>query len=184
MRFRPAAIVTLLLVLPFAVGRSAIVKCQDAAGHWHYGDVSGSTCRGRPHYVLNTEGLEIAAPPAVRATSKPNRHASDQLLLATYGSLDDLRQAQTRALAGLAGERSGIRETLAILERTLARMQSLAMLSHAPPAELERNIADTNDQIRVQKQALSALDSQIAHTRAHYAAMIERYQALQAPLSH
>ena len=178
MRLCPTALIALLVVLPLGVGRSAIVKCRDAAGHWHYGDASGSTCEGRPHYLLNTQGLEIAAPAATTTkTVHPNQQV-DQRLLATYGSLSDLQQAQARALTGLKAQSAGIGETLSILQRTLARMESLAALSRHPPPDLQQNIADTTRQIHDQQQALDAVNSQITTARAHYAHLIKRYQAL------
>lgn len=140
-----AALLTVMVMT--APNASAIIKCRDARGHWHYGDRKARACGNRPAYRLNGGGGDAATIPASPARRKPQRG----------GGNAQAQPAPGHPVAALRKQRAEDRATLKILEHTLAHLESEAALAPHAPASLAREIRETEAQIETQRQALRGL---------------------------
>jgi len=189
MRKTILTIIAITAVFPFGISRSAIVKCRDASGQWHYGDAAGRACSDRHSvYLLNRNGIvvqEIGSGEdqrkAAEQTKAAQAHADrDRRLLATYSGPDDIKRTRSRRLRELERDHESIKQTLLILEQTLARMQTIAALSPPPPTALEKDIQETKTQIAAQRAALDAVEAKKTETKTTYDQALKRYRELKS----
>jgi hypothetical protein len=121
-----------------------IKKCQDAKGHWHYGDTADELCRQSKVVEINKQGIttkEIAAPltqeelrqrelnkTSLDAEKKKTEEQArqDQLLLSTYGHEDDITFVRDRKIADIEGQVKSSQQTLTSLHNALKRVQAQA----------------------------------------------------------
>lgn len=183
---------------PAASGK--IKKCQDASGHWHYGDSADDLCRHSKVVEINEQGLttkEIAAPLTAqqlkeldnnKATLEAEKKVAeeqarqDKLLLSTYGHEDDISYVRDRKIADTEAQIQSSQKTLAALHSTEKRIKAQAAdEQHGGKAASEattKQLADTEAQISKYEQFVAAKQKEIEAIRAQAAKDMERYRYL------
>ena len=178
---------------------SAIKKCQDATGMWHYGDTAAEECAKSKVTVISEKGTTksvIAAPPTekelkereaqresieaeeVRAAEQQRK---DALLLSTYGVEDDIIYIRDRKIAQIEASVKASEETLKPLRAALTRMEAQAADESKDPKAAEataKNIETTRNQIARHEAAITAKRQEQETLRQQYAAELERYREL------
>lgn len=178
---------------------SAIKKCQDATGKWHYGDNAAEECAKSKITVITEKGTTkrvIAAPPteqelkereAQRETIEAEQaHAAerarkDTLLLSTYGVEDDIIYIRDRKIAQIEASIKASEETLKPLRAALTRMEAQAAdeSKDAKAAEATaKNIEMTRSQIARHEGAVAVKRQEQEALRKQYAEELERYREL------
>lgn len=168
--------------------KARINKCQDAQGHWHYGDTAAAACAQTKIEVMDQRGLrvrEVAAPPTaaelkarqaeLEASEQARLKAAEQAkrdkqLLATYGHEDDIALGRDRRLADIKAQISTIESTLETLRATLKRMQ-------AQPGAAA-NIAKTEAQIAKQEASLAERVREQELIKTRYTEELRHYREL------
>ncbi len=178
-----------------------IKKCQDATGLWHYGDTAADECAKSKITVMTEEGITkkvIDAPPteeelkqraahqeaADAARQKAEEQAKkDRLLLATYGSENDITYIRDRKIAQVESAIKASQETLKSLQAALARMQAEASgdtkggKGGADETTL-KNIELTRAQIAHHESLITQKRQEQEDLRQQYAAELVRYREL------
>lgn len=177
-----------------------IKKCQDASGHWHYGDTADDLCRQSKVVEINKQGIttkEIAAPlTAKELKEQENNKASleaeqkmaaeqarqDQLLLSTYGHEDDISFVRDRKIADTEAQIQSSQKTLTALHNTQKRTQAQAAEEQRggnPVSDATaKQIANTEAQIAKHEQYVAAKQKEIEAIRTQAAKDMERYRHL------
>ncbi len=183
---------------------SKIKKCQDASGHWHYGDNADDMCRQSKIVEINEQGLttkEIAAPmTAEQLKQRENNKATleaekkvaeeqarqDQILLSTYGHEDDISYVRDRKIADTEAQIQSSQKTLTALHSTQKRIQAQAadeQRGGKPISEASaKQIANIEAQIAKHEQYVAAKQKEIEAIRAQATKDMERYRYLKRGL--
>ena len=178
-----------------------IKKCQDATGLWHYGDTAAEECAKSAVTVMTEQGVTkkvIAAPPTEaelkqRAANQKAADAArqnaeeqakkDKLLLATYGSENDITYIRDRKIAQVESTIKASQETLKSLQAALTRMQAEASgatkggKGGADETAL-KNIELTRAQIAHHESLITQKRQEQEDLRQQYAAELARYREL------
>lgn len=181
-----------------------IKKCQDASGHWHYGDSADDMCRHSKIVEINEQGLttkEIAAPlTAEQLKQQENNKATleaekkvaeeqarqDQILLSTYGHEDDISYVRDRKIADTEAQIQSSQKTLTALHSTEKRIQAQAADEQRggkpASAATAKQLANTEAQIAKYEQFVAAKQKEIEAIQTHAAKDTERYRYLKRGL--
>lgn len=178
---------------------SAIKKCQDATGKWHYGDNAAEECAKSKITVITEKGTTkkvIAAPPteqelkereAQRETIEAEQARSaerarkDTLLLSTYGVEDDIIYIRDRKIAQIEASIKASEETMKPLRAALTRMEAQAADESKDPKAAEataKNIELTRSQIARHEGVVATKRQEQEALRKQYAEELERYREL------
>jgi hypothetical protein len=180
---------------------SAIKKCQDATGKWHYGDRAAQECARSKITEISDKGVkkkEIAAPPTAaeleerelrkeeleKERKQTEEHTRrDKLLLSTYAHEDDINFVRDRKLAQIENMIKASEETLKSLRAALARMEAQSVADEGKgdskgAEQTAKGIAQTKAQIANHEAAIAAKRKEQETLRAQYAAELERYREL------
>lgn len=167
-----------------------IAKCQDAQGHWHYGDSASDACGNNKVTVINDEGMriqEIDAPlTAAQLRAKQQEEAKkedakeaadarrrkDEILLSSYTSEADIAHERDRRLADIDMQIQASQATLDALRATFARMQKQSK-GDSP------SLAATHKQIKQHEQALADLQKERDGIKTQFDKDAQRFQQLQ-----
>jgi hypothetical protein len=200
--------------LPLAIGIMLIVsssqaadkghsikKCQDATGHWHYGDTAAEECARSKITVITEQGTTkkvISAPPsqqelkaqeALRETEAEGKKQAeeqarrDATLLTTYVVESDIIYVRDRKIAQVESQVKASEETLKSLRAALTRMEAQAVDESKGGKEgadksTAKNIEQTRTQIMRHEAAIAAKRKEQAELRQQYAKELERYREL------
>ena len=193
-----------LLLLALGLGTAAeagsIKKCQDAEGHWHYGDRAAALCDRSKIIEMSGSGTktgEIAAPPTEgeladrerqRAEAERQRKLEeeqarrDALLLSTYGHENDILYVRDRKLEQLESSISASNETLNSLRATLERLEKQAAQEQrggrAVSEDTGTNIERSKAQIERHEAAIAAKRKEQENLKVQYEAELKRYREL------
>jgi hypothetical protein len=179
-----------------------IKKCQDAAGHWHYGDTADEACARSKVLELNRHGVrtsEVAAPlteaelkakaaqAAAEAEAKKraeDQAASDRQLLASYGHEDDIAIARDRKIADIDANIKSTEETLSSLRAAYARTRAEAADESAGgkkvTAGTQKELLNAENQIRSHEALIAAKRGEKEKIRAKSATELARYRELKS----
>lgn len=156
---------------------TAIMKCRDASGRWHYGDSAAASCAQSKVTVIDQQGIKrgiIDAPPT--ATELKEREAKkaeeerakeqakrDEVLLTTYSHEADILYIRDRKVAQLDASIKASQDTLIPLRATLKRLEG--------QAEAEQKSSGS-----VSEQTTKALEQTKSQIAKHEAAIAHRRQ--------
>lgn len=176
-----------------------IKKCQDATGHWHYGDTASAECARSKITVMSDEGITkkvIAAPPTEQelkeretnrevqetAQKKADEQAKkDVLLLSSYGVEDDITYVRDRKIAQIEAFIKASEQTLTPMRAALARMEAQMAdesKSGKPDETTVKNIELTKAQIARHEAAIADKHKEQEAIRAEYDQDLVRYREL------
>ncbi len=183
-----------------AADTGKIKKCQDAQGRWHYGDRADEECAQSRITEINQRGIpvrEIAAPltpeqirereqqkqgqqeEQKRAEEQARR---DRVLLATYGSEDDITQTRDRKIAEIDVQIRASEDTLKALHAALARYQQQAATEGRgggkPAAATAAGITKTEGQIAKQEVFIKGKHDEQDAIRRRFEADLARFRQL------
>jgi len=205
-RFVYALPLTIGLILIVSGSQAAdkvhsIKKCQDATGHWHYGDTAAEECTKSKITVITEQGTTkkvIAAPPTQEelkaqearrgAVAEEKKQAEEQarrdaLLLTTYGVESDIVYVRDRKIAQIESLIKASAETLKSLQGALTRMEAQAADEGKGGKEgadksTAKNIEQTRAQMTRHEAAIAAKRKEQEELRQLYAKELERYREL------
>lgn len=198
----------LLLFLLLALAASAahaqsVYRWVDDEGETHYGQTvppefkdygyvrlgPDGTVRERVEPALSPE--EIAerrrqrAEQARQEAAERSQEARDRMLLATYSSEEDLREALDMQLAGIESQRASTRMALDLVENRfeslVGRAAELNRQGRNVPDRLQTDIEETRAELRGLRGDLERLEEREQEARDRFAANLERYRDLTAP---
>lgn len=194
----------LVLVAPVAEAQS-VYRWVDDDGETHYGQTvppefkdygyvrlgPDGTVRERVEPALSPE--EIAerrrerAEQSRREAAERSREAQDRMLLATYSSEEDLREALNMQLAGIQSQRVSTHMALSLIENRfenlVGRAARLNRDGQAVPDGLQNDIDETRTELRSLRSDLVRLDQREAEARERFSTRLERYRELSSPRS-
>ncbi|HKT32861.1 MAG TPA: DUF4124 domain-containing protein [Gammaproteobacteria bacterium] len=175
-----------------------LYKWVDKNGIVHYGSSVPPEYANQQLEVLNSEGLTVktiqapkakeapqdAAAAAAKAKQEQAQQATDQMLLDTYTSVNDIEQDRDTHLKALNAQIditnaaiSGLRDNLAAYQKHEQQLER----QHRPiPAELKNNLLSTQQQLEADQKLLVQQQQQKPALQAQYDAYIKRFQQLTA----
>jgi len=182
--------------------RETLYRCKDASGQTHYGDSLPPGCAGRDTEVLSEHGtvmrvIESESSRQVRAKREAAESAerrlrdqqrqNDQVLLATYLSVQDIERLRDQRLELLTAQALVTEQNIATvhqrsrrLETQVSRYRPYSTRTDAPPVpeHLAQEMISLANNLQVHEQALLKNQQEQAQLRASFAADIERFKEL------
>lgn len=173
-----------------AAGGGSIMKCQDDAGRWHYGDTAAEACERSMVTEMSGGGKikrEIARPPTkeeltarqeqLEERERLNKLAEkksrkDKLLLSTYGNEKDIIYVRERKLSQMKYNIDASESTIKALKTTLTRQEKQG----AP----EENIKRTKAQIERHEAVVTKKRQEQENAKIEFDEQLERYRALKS----
>lgn len=170
-----------------------IMKCQDATGKWHYGDIAAQECARSRITEIDKRGLKVEvyeAPPtkaeleaarAVEATRQEEQElAQEELrrenhLLSIYDSEQSIIRARDERLASLNKLLKSDENYKAKLQDNLSSLQKLATKGSADE-ELQQDIQQLRTQIREYEEAIDSRLRQRELVTGRYNSDLNRYR--------
>lgn len=170
-----------------------IMKCQDATGKWHYGDIAAQECARSRITEIDKRGLKVEvyeAPPtkaeleaerAVEATrQKEQERAQEELrrenqLLSIYDSEQSIIRARDERLASLDKLLKSDENYKAKLQDNLSSLQKLATKASADE-KLQQDIQQLRTQIREYEEAIDSRLRQREGVTGRYNSDLNRYR--------
>lgn len=190
----------LLVLVASAAQAQSVYRWVDDEGETHYGQsvppefkdygyvrlAPDGTVRERVEPALSPEEMaerrRQRAEQARREASQRSQEASDRMLLATYDSEEDLRQALETQLAGIESQRASTRMALNLIENRfenlIGRAAELNREGRDIPERLQSELDDTRAELRSLRADLKRLDEREAEARERFSASLERYREL------
>ncbi|TVQ41012.1 MAG: DUF4124 domain-containing protein [Wenzhouxiangella sp.] len=192
--------IVLLSLLAASVQAQVVYRWTDETGEVHYGhavppehahrgfDRMGpdGTVRERVERALTEEERAERAAERRReaelAAEQRSQETRDRLLLAAYGSEDDIIQGMTLQLNALDHQRASVRDSL---RRASGRFEDLvshaARLTHdgqTVPDRMNQNIAAARDEVQQLRRALEEMDEREQVIRDRSNAELTRFREL------
>ena len=197
--------VVLLMVCGYALADSGtkMYRWVDKDGVVHYGSVIPPEYAQQQSQTLNAQGQVVQTqqaektPAQLAAEAKAKQDADqraqaaaaakarDRVLLDTYSSTADITRDRDSKLAAIDTQINVLSGSIASLQTTLAEYQSRASElsgSNKPvPANLQKQIDTTRQQLVANQQNLLAQQQRKKQVSDQFAADMTRYQELTAP---
>lgn len=189
----------LVLAAPAAQAQS-VYRWVDDEGETHYGQSVPPEFKDYGYVRLGPDGtvrerVEPALSPEEIAERRRERReqarieaeersqeARDRMLLATYSSESDLRDALEMQLAGIQSQRVSTRLALGLIEnrfeKLVGRAASINRDGKSVPKSLQDNIEQTRSELRGLRADLDRLDEREQAARDRFSASLERYREL------
>lgn len=202
LRYIPLLFLLFVLVAPAAHAQS-VYRWVDDDGETHYGQSvppefkdygyvrlgPDGTVRERVEPALSPEEIEERrrqrAEQARQEAAERSQEARDRMLLATYRSEEDLREALDMQLAGIQSQRVSTRMALNIIENRfeslVSRAAELDREGRNVSENLQTRIQETRAELRSLRADLTRLDEREAEARDRFANNLERYRELTSP---
>lgn len=178
--------------------KRAAYKWVDEKGVTHYGDSVPAEDAQRESSVLNKQGMEIARTDAQRSPEEQARYQRekeamirqkqhDSFLLTTYTSVKDIESLRDERLEQISGQRRAAEAYIETLHGRLSTLQSRALnfkpynekaAARRMPDDLAEDLMRTLNEMRSQRTALAAKDSEESALRAQFQSDIDRYREL------
>lgn len=202
LRYTLLIVLFLVLAAPAAYAQS-VYRWVDDDGETHYGQsvppefkdygyvrlAPDGTVRERVEPALSPE--EIAerrrerAEQAKKEAAERSQEARDRMLLATYNSEEDVREALQMQLAGIESQRVSTRMALDLVESRfeslIGRAAKLNREGRTVSETLQSTIKETRAELRNLRADLKRLDEREAQARERFSASLERYRELTSP---
>lgn len=182
--------------------RETLYRCKDASGQTHYGDSLPEGCAGRDTEVLSENGtvlrvIESESSRQARARreaqednqrrQREQQRQNDQVLLATYLSVQDIERLRDQRLELLTAQARLTEQNIATahqrsrrLETQVSRYRPYNDRSDAPPVpdHLAEEMVNLVNNLQVYQQALRKNQQEQAQLRARFDADIQRFKEL------
>lgn len=202
LRYTLLIVLFLVLAAPAAYAQS-VYRWVDDDGETHYGQsvppefkdygyvrlAPDGTVRERVEPALSPE--EIAerrrerAEQAKKEAAERSQEARDRMLLATYNSEEDVREALQMQLVGIESQRVSTRMALDLVESRfeslIGRAAKLNREGRTVSETLQSTIKETRAELRNLRADLKRLDEREAQARERFSASLERYRELTSP---
>jgi hypothetical protein len=196
------AVLCLAGTLAYGAGNSTssgvTYKWVDENGVTHYGDRVPPQYATKESSILNKQGVEVghndaqrtpeqAAEEQKRAAAVLRQKQHDAFLLTTYTSVKDIEALRDERLSQIGGQRRAAEQYIEGLHSRLNNLQirarNFAPYSDKPdarqmPDDLAEDLVRTLNEMRTQKNALEAKQTEENELRKQFAQDIERYQQL------
>jgi uncharacterized protein DUF4124 len=181
-----------------STGNAVTYKWVDENGVVHYGDRVPPQYAKKESTILNKQGVEVGhneaqrTPEQVRedeerAAAVLRQKQHDAFLLTTYTSVKDIEALRDERLGQIGGQRRAAEQYMEGLHSRLANLQTraknFAPYSDKPgarqmPDDLAEDLVRTLNEMRTQKNALSAKEAEENELRKQFEKDIARYQEL------
>jgi hypothetical protein len=175
-------------------------KWVDENGVTHFGDRIPAQYAKKESTVLNKQGVEVARNEAQKSPEQIAQETREQeaivrqkqhdsFLLTTYTSVKDIEGLRDERLAQISGQRRAAEAYVEGLQGRLSALQSRALnfkpyndkpTARRMPDDLAEDLMRTLNEVRSQKTALAAKDSEESALRSQFQADIDRYRELRA----
>ena len=175
-------------------------KWVDENGVTHYGDRIPPQYAKRESSLLNKQGVEVAhteaqkSPDEVAAEARAqeaiiHQKQHDAFLLTTYTSVKDIESLRDERLDQISGQRRAAEAYIEGLHGRLSALQSRALnfkpyndkpSARRMPDDLAEDLMRTINEMRSQKTALVAKDTEESTLRSQFQSDIDRYRELRA----
>lgn len=193
------ALLSITGTLAYADDKGGVAyRWVDDKGVVHYGDHLPPEYATKESAILNKQGVEVRHNEAQRS---PEQMAADQkraeellrqkqhdaFLLTTYTSVKDIEALRDERLDQIMGQRRAAEQYMEGLHSRLTNLQGrakkFAPYSDKPdarrmPDDLAEDLVRTMNEMKTQRTALTAKDTEEATLRAEFQADIERYREL------
>jgi uncharacterized protein DUF4124 len=181
-----------------ADARVGAYKWEDENGVVHYGDSVPAQYAKKESTVLNRQGMEVRRTEAQKSPEEQARDAlereamvrqkqHDSFLLTTYTSVKDIESLRDERLEQISGQRRAAEAYIDTLHGRLSTLQSRALAfkpyndkasARRMPDDLAEDLMRTLNEMRTQRIALNAKDTEENALRAQFQADIDRYREL------
>ena len=177
-----------------------LYKWVDKNGVTHYGSSVPPEYANQQLDVLNSEGLTVKtiqapktqeqlakqkadqATAAAEAKQQQAQKETDQMLLDTYTSVGDIEQDRSNRLAAMDAQMNVTNAAISGLQASLAadqkREQELTRLHRPVPADVKKNIANSQQQLAADQQLLTQQQQQKQTLQEKFDAYVKRFQQL------
>ncbi len=186
--------------LAHAEDKGVTYKWVDENGITHYGDSIPAQYAKKESSVLNKQGVELRRNDAQKSPEQLAEEARiqdaairqkqhDTFLLTTYPSVKDIESLRDERLEQISGQRRAAEAYIEGLHGRLSALQSRALnfkpyndkpTARRMPDDLAEDLMRALNEMRSQKTALAAKDSEETTLRAQFQADIDRYRELRA----
>lgn len=173
-------------------------KWEDENGVTHYGDSVPAQYAKKESTVLNKQGMVVGRTEAQKSPEEQAREAlekeamirqkqHDSFLLTTYTSVKDIEALRDERLEQISGQRRAAEAYIETLHGRLSTLQSRALgfkpyndkpNARRMPDDLAEDLMRTLNEMRSQRTALAAKDSEESALRAQFQSDIDRYREL------
>ena len=175
-------------------------KWVDENGITHYGDRVPPQYAKQETSLLNKQGVEVAHTQAQKSPDQIAAEAREQeaiirqkqhdaFLLTTYTSVKDIEALRDERLDQISGQRRAAEAYIEGLHGRLSALQSRALnfkpyndkpSARRMPDDLAEDLMRTINEMRSQKTALVAKDTEESTLRSQFQSDIDRYRELRA----
>lgn len=208
MRFRTHCLAIALLCSVAGLSQAAEQKKGVGAYKWvdengvtHYGDSVPAEYAKKESTVLNKQGIVVGRTEAQKSPEEQAREAlekeamirekqHDSFLLTTYTSVKDIESLRDERLEQISGQRRAAEAYIETLHGRLSTLQSRALnfkpyndkpAARRMPDDLAEDLMRTLNEMRTQRNALTAKDAEEIALRAQFQSDIDRYRELRKP---
>ena len=204
MRFRTHCLAVALLCSAGSLTQAAeprgvgAYKWVDEQGVTHYGDSVPAEFARKESTVLNKQGMEVGRTAAQMSPEEQARAAlereamirqkqHDSFLLTTYTSVKDIESLRDERLQQISGQRRAAEAYIDTLHGRLSTLQARALgfkpyngkpNARRMPDDLAEDLMRTLNEMRTQRTALNAKDTEENALRAQFQSDIDRYREL------
>jgi hypothetical protein len=178
-------------------------KWVDENGVTHYGDSVPAQYAKKETHTLNRQGMEVARTDAQKSPEEQAQEARakeamirqkqhDSFLLTTYTSVKDIESLRDERLEQISGQRRAAEAYIETLHGRLSTLQSRAFnfkpyndkpAARRMPDDLAEDLMRTLNEMRSQKTALVAKDTEESALRAQFQLDIDRFRELRKAVS-
>jgi len=179
-------------------GKTGAYKWVDDKGVTHYGDSIPPEYSKQESTILNKRGVEIGRIAAQKTPEQLAEEARaqeaivrqkqhDTFLLSTYPTVKDIESLRDERLEQISGQRRAAEAYVDTLNGRLSTLQSRALnfkpynekpTARRMPDDLAEDLMRTLNEMRSQRTALAAKDTEESALRAQFQSDIDRYREL------
>jgi len=192
------------LTLAWTAAGETTYKWTDDQGVVHYGDSIPPQYAEKAHETLNAQGVAIRHADAQKspeelaaeardheAVLKQQQH--DNFLIATYTSVKDIESLRDVRLDQLKGQLTAAEQYVETLHSRLVALQGRAKnfrpynskpSARRMPDDLAEDLVHTLNEMRTQRNALTAKNEEVSGTKAQFDMDIQRYRELHEAHAH
>jgi hypothetical protein len=199
-----AGLAGLTLAWTALAGNGALYKWTDDQGVVHYGDSIPPQYAEKAHETLNKQGVAVGHAEAQKTPEQQAQEAHDNeaalkqqqhdnFLLATYTSVKDIESLRDVRLEQLEGQRTAAETYVETLRSRLFALQERAKhfrpYNNKPdarrlPDDMAEDLVHTLNEMRSQRNALTAKNEEVTAVRTQFDMDIQRYRELHEVHAH
>lgn len=199
-----AGVAGLTLAWTAAAADVTAYKWTDDQGVVHYGDSIPPQYAEKAHETLNKQGVAVGhsaaqmSPEELAAAAREHdsllkQQQHDTFLITTYTSVKDIESLRDVRLDQLQGQRNAAEIYVENLRSRLVALQERAKRfrpynanpgARRMPDDLAEDMVHTLNEMRTQRNALTAKNEEVSAVRAQFDGDIERYRQLHEAHAH